>query len=72
MIHSIVNGDVPGMKNIQADVVVIGTGPAGLAAAVEASEAGFKAVAFEKQNVSGGAANMGMGPLGIGTRYQQD
>ena len=60
------------MKNLQADVVIIGTGPAGLAAAVEASEAGAKVIAFEKQNVSGGAANMGMGPLGIGTRYQQD
>ncbi|MCF0229191.1 MAG: FAD-dependent oxidoreductase [Parasporobacterium sp.] len=60
------------MKNLQADVVVIGTGPSGLAACVEASEAGLKVIAFEKQNVSGGAANMGMGPLGIGTRQQQD
>ena len=60
------------MKNLQADIVVIGTGPSGLAACVEASEAGKKVIAFEKQNVSGGAANMGMGPLGIGTRYQQD
>ena len=60
------------MKNLQADVVVIGTGPSGLAACVEASEAGMKVIAFEKQNVSGGAANMGMGPLGIGTRQQQD
>ena len=60
------------MKNLQADVVVIGTGPSGLAACVEASEAGLKVIALEKQNVSGGAANMGMGPLGIGTRQQQD
>ena len=60
------------MKNLQADVVVIGTGPSGLAACVEASEAGAKVIALEKQNVSGGAANMGMGPLGIGTRQQQD
>ena len=60
------------MKNLQADVVVIGTGPSGLAACVEASEAGMKVIALEKQNVSGGAANMGMGPLGIGTRQQQD
>ena len=41
------------MKNLQADVVVIGTGPSGLAACVEASEAGLKVIAFEKQNVSG-------------------
>ncbi|MDO5331940.1 MAG: FAD-dependent oxidoreductase [Bacillota bacterium] len=59
------------MKNLQADVVIIGTGPAGLAASVEASEAGCKVIAFEKMNVSGGAANMGMGPLGIGTKQQQ-
>jgi fumarate reductase flavoprotein subunit len=60
------------MKNLQADIVVIGTGPSGLAACVEASDAGHKVIALEKQNVSGGAANMGMGPLGIGTRQQQD
>ena len=26
---------------------------------------------FEKANIVGGAANMGMGPLGIGTKQQQ-
>ena len=58
------------MKNLQADVVVIGTGPSGLAACVEASDAGMNVIAFEKAAVSGGAANMGMGPLGIGTKQQ--
>ena len=58
------------MKNIEADVVVIGSGPSGLAAAAQAAENGAKVVVFEKANVSGGAANMGMGPLGIGTRQQ--
>lgn len=59
------------MKKLEADVVVIGSGPSGLAAAAQAAENGAKVVVFEKANVSGGAANMGMGPLGIGTRYQQ-
>ena len=58
------------MKNLKADVVVIGTGPSGLAACVEASDAGMNVIAFEKAAVSGGAANMGMGPLGIGTKQQ--
>ncbi|MBQ9412410.1 MAG: FAD-dependent oxidoreductase [Oscillospiraceae bacterium] len=60
------------MKKMEADVVVIGSGPSGLAAAAQAAENGAKVVVFEKANVSGGAANMGMGPLGIGTRYQKD
>ncbi|MCR5526028.1 MAG: FAD-dependent oxidoreductase [Lachnospiraceae bacterium] len=60
------------MKTLTADVVVIGSGPSGLSAAAQASEDGAKVVVFEKANVSGGAANMGMGPLGIGTKHQQD
>ena len=60
------------MKNLTADVVVIGSGPSGLAAAAQAAEDGASVVVFEKANVSGGAANMGMGPLGIGTRQQLD
>ena len=60
------------MKTFEADVVVIGSGPSGLAAAAQAAEDGAKVVVFEKANVSGGAANMGMGPLGIGTKQQMD
>ena len=59
------------MKKLEADVVVIGSGPSGLAAAAQAAENGAKVVVYEKANVSGGAANMGMGPLGIGTKYQK-
>ncbi len=59
------------MKYIEADVAIIGSGPSGLAAAAQAATSGAKVVVFEKANVSGGAANMGMGPLGIGTRQQQ-
>lgn len=60
------------MKTIKADVVVIGAGPSGLAAAAQAAENGKKVVVFEKAAVVGGAANMGMGPLGIGTKQQSD
>jgi len=59
------------MKKLVTDVAIIGAGPSGLAASVQAAEDGAKVMVFEKANVVGGAANMGMGPLGIGTRQQQ-
>lgn len=60
------------MKTIDADVVVIGAGPSGLAAAAQSAENGLDVVVFEKAAVVGGAANMGMGPFGIGTNKQTD
>lgn len=60
------------MKTIEADVVVIGAGPSGLSAAAQAAENGMDVVVFEKAAVVGGAANMGMGPFGIGTKQQSD
>ena len=59
------------MKKLESDVIVAAAGPAGLSAAVSASERGLKVLVFEKSNVAGGAANMGMGPLGIDTRIQR-
>ena len=59
------------MKTMEADVIVVAAGPAGLAAAITAGENDLKAIVFEKSNTTGGAANMGMGPLGIGTKYQK-
>lgn len=59
------------MKTIDTEIVVIAAGPTGLAAAAQAAENGSKVVVFEKANTVGGAANMGMGPLGIGTKQQQ-
>ncbi|MDR1576451.1 MAG: FAD-binding protein, partial [Treponema sp.] len=60
------------MKTLTTDIVVMAAGPAGLCAAVQAAEDGAKVIAIEKAPVPGGAANMGMGPLGIGTRYQKN
>ena len=59
------------MKKMETDVVVIGTGPSGLASSVQAAMDGARVIALEKANISGGAANMGMGPLGLETKYQQ-
>ena len=60
------------MKKLEADVIIAGGGPAGLAAAVTAGEHGLTTIIFEKTNTTGGAANMGMGPLGIGTKIQKN
>ncbi|MDR1902128.1 MAG: FAD-dependent oxidoreductase [Treponema sp.] len=60
------------MKTLSTDIVVMAAGPSGLSAAVQAAEEGAKVIVVEKAPVAGGAANMGMGPLGIGTKYQKD
>lgn len=59
------------MADYEAQIVVIAGGPSGLAAAVQAAEDGAEVILIEKNAAIGGAANMGMGLLGIGTRYQQ-
>ena len=60
------------MKNIETDVVIVAGGLSGLAAAVAAAENGVKVTVFEKSNTTGGAANMGMGPLGVGSSIQKN
>lgn len=59
------------MKNLETQIVVIAGGPSGLSAAVQAAQDGADVILIEKAGVVGGAANMGMGPLGIGTKYQK-
>ncbi|HHV12186.1 MAG TPA: FAD-dependent oxidoreductase [Clostridiales bacterium] len=59
------------MKTYDTQIVVIAAGPSGLSAAVQAAEDGAQVIVLEKAATVGGAANMGMGPLGIGTKYQK-
>lgn len=59
------------MENLETQIVVIAGGPSGLSAAVQAAQDGADVIVIEKAGVVGGAANMGMGPLGIGTKYQK-
>ena len=60
------------MKQMQADVIVVAAGLSGLAACISAAENGASVLCFEKSNTTGGAANMGMGPLGVGSRIQRE
>lgn len=59
------------MKTVETDLVIVAGGPAGLAAAIAAGEKGVKSIIIEKSSTTGGAANMGMGPLGIDTKIQK-
>jgi len=60
------------MKKMEADVIVVAAGLSGLAASISAAENGASVLTFEKANTTGGAANMGMGPLGVGSRIQRE
>ena len=60
------------MKKMETDVIVVAAGLSGLAAGIAAAENGARVLAFEKANTTGGAANMGMGPLGVGSRIQRE
>lgn len=59
------------MAEYETQIAVVAGGPAGLSAAVQAAEKGADVILVEKNKVTGGAANLGMGLLGIGTRYQK-
>jgi fumarate reductase flavoprotein subunit len=59
------------MSELTGDVIIIAAGPAGLCAAVAAAQTGSRVLVFEKGSTTGGAANMGMGPLGVESRLQR-
>lgn len=60
------------MKQLTTDVIVVAAGLSGLAASIAAAENGAEVITFEKSNTTGGAANMGMGPLGVGSKIQRE
>lgn len=60
------------MDRKECDLVVVAGGPAGLAAAISAAEQEASVILLEKSNTTGGAGNMGMGPLGVETSVQRD
>ena len=59
------------VKAVQTDVVVMGSGGAGLAAAIAAAEGKAKVVLFEKRKVFGGISVTGMGIFAVESRLQR-
>ena len=57
---------------IDCDVVVCGTGTAGMCASVRAAELGGKVVALEKFDFVGGTSNVAESCTGVGTRMQAE
>ena len=60
------------MREFETDVIVVGGGAAGLAAAITAAENGAEVTILEKANTTGGCANMAMGLLGVETKLQKE
>ncbi len=56
---------------LKADVVVIGSGNCGLAAAITAAEAGAKVILFEKQKSLGGSSNFFCGTFAVESVMQR-
>lgn len=59
------------MREMESDVIIVGGGASGLAAAIAAAEQGAEVIVFEKANTTGGCANMAMGLLGVETKMQR-
>lgn len=60
-------------QTIDADVVILGAGAAGLSAALEASNAGASVVVLEKQGIVGGSTTRSGGKLvAAGTKQQEE
>ena len=63
------------MKEVNTDIAVIASGPAGLAAAVTAAQGGASVIVFEKAPVTGGNAgpdvSAGMGFFAVESRLQR-
>ena len=57
-------------RNNEADVVVIGSGVSGLAAALTTAEGGAKVIVFEKQRSLGGTSNFFDGIFAVESEMQ--
>lgn len=61
------------VKHYETDIAIIGSGGAGMAAGIEARDAGARAISFEKASEPGGAAIIsGGGCMMVGTPLQKE
>jgi flavocytochrome c len=62
-----------GVKHVETDIAIVGSGGAGMAAGIEARDAGARAIAFEKAPELGGAAiTSGGGCFIVGSPLQKE
>jgi fumarate reductase flavoprotein subunit len=61
-----------GAPATDADVVVIGSGASGLAAALTAAEGGGRVIVFEKQRTPGGTSNFFDGIFAVESEMQRE
>ena len=59
------------MREFKCEFAIIGAGPAGLAAAVQAAQGGVQAVVFEKSGKTGGLREGGIGPFAVESHLQE-
>ncbi|WP_289184296.1 FAD-dependent oxidoreductase [uncultured Parasutterella sp.] len=59
-------------KVLNADIVVVGQGAAGTAAAFAAAEKGAKVIGLEKKAIAGGTGNFSEGIFAVGSKMQRD
>ncbi len=64
---------MPQQKYFQADVIIVGSGAVGVAASMEAREAGARVIVLERESYLGGAAAIsGGGCCLVGTPLQRE
>lgn len=59
-------------ETLEYDIIVVGSGPSGMCAAMEAADAGVKVALVEKQEVLGGMAFGTEGAFGLNSRMQTE
>ena len=65
-------GNEAAVVNMEADVVVVGAGAAGVTAALAAQQNGARTILLEKAAAVGGVSIIAGGPMGIDSRDQQE
>lgn len=60
------------MLNLEADLVVVGTDGAGIAAALVAAQAGKRVIILEKNDYIGGNSKLDSGFFALGTKWQKE